>query len=152
MVRHDYDSFVRLKFAILPGLIAVGTCLCCGQKPMFHAASVRMADRNSPVVAGRDCTAASDLRQIRYVNVPIVTLPMQAYGVEHADQISGPSALLDMQSPFRYDVMAIAPEGATKAQCEAMLRNLLTERFHLTVHHPAEKILVEQSDSAPLLN
>ena len=39
-----------------------------------------------------------------------------------------------------YDITAKIPAGATKAQYHIMLRNLLAERFHLTVHRETRNV------------
>ena len=54
------------------------------------------------------------------------------------DQISGPS-WLDSES---YDIVAKVPTGTTKEQVNAMLRNLLVERFNLTFHHETKDLSV----------
>ena len=63
-----------------------------------------------------------------YSNVSLKLLVSAAYGVR-PDLISGP-ALLDGD---RYDIVAKPPAGATKDQVPVMLRNLLSDRFHVTV-------------------
>jgi uncharacterized protein (TIGR03435 family) len=35
----------------------------------------------------------------------------------------------------RYDIAATVPPGATREQLNLMLRNLLAQRFELTLHH-----------------
>jgi len=42
----------------------------------------------------------------------------------------------------RFDIRANVPEGATKEQFRAMLQNLLTERFKLTVHRENKEMMV----------
>jgi uncharacterized protein (TIGR03435 family) len=53
-----------------------------------------------------------------------------AYGVERY-QVIGP----DWLDSERYDVNATIRPGAAKEEVNAMLRNLLAERFHLSLHH-----------------
>jgi uncharacterized protein (TIGR03435 family) len=40
----------------------------------------------------------------------------------------------------KYDFAAVVPEGATKEQFRAMLRNLLVERFHLRYHRETREL------------
>jgi uncharacterized protein (TIGR03435 family) len=63
-----------------------------------------------------------------YSNVSLKLLVSAAYGVR-PDLITG-SASLDGD---RYDIVAKPPTGATKDQVPVMLRNMLAERFQLTV-------------------
>ena len=62
------------------------------------------------------------------------SLLMRAYDVQ-IDQISGPSWIMDNMGPNLYQIDATMPPDTTKAQFQSMMRNLLTERFHLEVHH-----------------
>lgn len=47
------------------------------------------------------------------------------------DRVLGPG-WIDTE---RYDIAANVPQGASKEQFQAMLQNLLVERFKLVVHH-----------------
>jgi uncharacterized protein (TIGR03435 family) len=62
-------------------------------------------------------------------------LLMDAFGVQR-DQIKGPGwATADaIDGGALFDVSAIVPAGATKAQVATMLQNLLKDRFKLKVH------------------
>lgn len=60
-----------------------------------------------------------------------MNLMTQAFGIR-ADQITE-SAWLKVSNE-RYDIVANIPEGATKEQFNAMLGNLLRDRFHLRFH------------------
>jgi uncharacterized protein (TIGR03435 family) len=58
-----------------------------------------------------------------------------------------------------YEITASVPAGATADQVKTMLRNLLTERFHLTFHRErverqgfalvASKVGIRMKESAP---
>jgi uncharacterized protein (TIGR03435 family) len=63
-----------------------------------------------------------------YSDVSLKLLLAAAYGVR-PEQIIGP-AWLDTD---RYDIVAKPPAGTTKGQVPLMLRNLLADRFHMTV-------------------
>jgi uncharacterized protein (TIGR03435 family) len=49
----------------------------------------------------------------------------------------------------KYDFAAIVPEGATKAEYRAMLRNLLVERFHLRYHRETRELPLYELRVAP---
>jgi uncharacterized protein (TIGR03435 family) len=88
----------------------------------FESASVR------PYVP-QDEDVVNESGQIVYRNVTLKLALVSAYAVR-PDQISGP-AWLDSE---RYDIVAKPPSGATRDQIPAMLRSLLVDRFHMTVH------------------
>jgi len=50
-------------------------------------------------------------------------------------QVSGP----DWMSSARFDLSAKVPAGATKAQSNVMLQNLLADRFKLVLHHSTKE-------------
>ena len=66
-------------------------------------------------------------------------LLMTAYDVD-AYQVSGPTWL----GSERYDIVAKVPPGATKEQVNVMWRNLLAERFGVTLHHESKEFQVEE--------
>ncbi len=78
---------------------------------------------------------SSDPGQITYTNVDFTTLLRIAYDV-YPFQIVGPQWL----SIRTYEIKAKVPLGATKDQCRLMLANLITERFHLVLHHEMRAI------------
>src|ERR1700685_933225 len=49
----------------------------------------------------------------------------------------------------KYDFAAVVPEGATKAEFRAMLRNLLVERFHLRFHRETRELPLYELRVAP---
>jgi uncharacterized protein (TIGR03435 family) len=49
----------------------------------------------------------------------------------------------------KYDFAAVVPEGATKAEFRAMLRNLLVERFHLRYHREMRDLPLYELRVAP---
>jgi uncharacterized protein (TIGR03435 family) len=65
-------------------------------------------------------------------------LLMTAYDMK-AYQVSGP----DWMATERYDLIVKVPEGATKAQVNAMWQNLLAERFGVALHHESREFQVE---------
>jgi|HubBroStandDraft_6_1064221.scaffolds.fasta_scaffold61574_1 uncharacterized protein (TIGR03435 family) len=71
-----------------------------------------------------------DPGQITYNNVTLSAMIQRAYDVRQF-QVAGP----DWLGSLRYLIAAKVPVGATNEQFQAMLRNLLAERFHLELHH-----------------
>ena len=67
-------------------------------------------------------------------NVSLAQILQRAYDVK-SYQISGP----DWMSSARFDVSAKVPAGATKAQSNVMLQNLLADRFKLVLHHSTKE-------------
>jgi len=80
-----------------------------------------------------------DPGQITWSYATLRNLLMTAYDVD-AYQVSGPSWL----GSERYDIVAKVPSGATKEQVNVMWRNLLAERFGVTLHHESKEFDVEE--------
>jgi len=106
-------------------LIFAASCTAFGQS--FEVASIKPA---APPTDGRLMVRmGGDAGRVSYVNVSLTNIIMNAFKVkEH--QISGPNWL----NTERFDVSAKLPAGAARDQVPAMLQNLLTERFKLTLH------------------
>jgi uncharacterized protein (TIGR03435 family) len=101
----------------------------------FEVASIRRVEippaANGRVLAGSITggIGTSDPTHIAYRGQWLTGLIMEAFGVL-PEYISGPAWL----SKERYDIVANIPQGATKEQFNAMLGNLLRDRFHLRFH------------------
>src|ERR1017187_3625028 len=127
------------RFAMM-SLAVFAPCAAFGQlpsqKPAFEVASVKPA---APVEAqpGRprktgglsSATGAGQPSLVIYSGVIQKAVLSKAYNVP-PDQIVGPS-WLDNE---RYDIVAKVPEDAPEGLIPAMLQNLLTERFRMSVH------------------
>jgi uncharacterized protein (TIGR03435 family) len=105
--------------------------------PAFEVASVKPSDpqlgaRLFPVRGG---PGSSDPGQVVYTNISLKYLLYYAYGA-HSDQITGPEWL----GLEQYDVVAKIPPGTSPEQFTLMLRNLLSERFHLVLHHESREV------------
>ena len=94
----------------------------------FDVASVKLSGPQS-VTALSGGPGTSDPERIRYGRVRLNRLIDIAYGLNF-DQISGPAWI----ETEEYDIVANVRPGATKDQVKSMWRNLLAERFHLTMH------------------
>ena len=102
----------------------------------FEVASVRPSDPAPPGTrGGRGGLVPNSPDRLTYQRALFRTLLMDAYGVQR-DQIKGPEwATADfVDGGALYDVSAKVPPGATREQVATMLRNLLTERFKLSLH------------------
>ena len=102
----------------------------------FEVATVRRveipaATAGVPVFPPTGGIGTSDPTHIAYRGAWLMNLMTQAFGVR-ADQITG--AAWPSVNKERYDIVANIPEGATKEQFNAMLGNLLRDRFHLRFH------------------
>lgn len=130
----DFDPVWRM--IIGAGYFVFVCCAAFGQaQPTFEVASVQPVDPGSGapgtnVMHGGPGTA--DPERITFTSVTMQRLLMTAYRVG-AEQISGPGWL----DSARYAIVAKVPVGATRDQFQLMLQNLVSERFHLTLHHEA---------------
>jgi hypothetical protein len=105
-----------------------------GQQPSFDVASVKTVNLAShPVFGNRGGPGTSDPGRIHLCCVGMFSLMMRAYGVE-LDQIVGPAWIMENMGPNLYEVDAMMPAGTTNTHFQLMMRNLLTERFHLEIH------------------
>jgi uncharacterized protein (TIGR03435 family) len=105
-----------------------------GGEPQFEAASIRPVapvSLDGPYVAGkiRGGPGTSDPTRIKYSRVGLRGLLTLAYGLRRY-QVVGP----DWLDSERFDVIATIRPGATKEEVNAMVRNLLAERFHISLH------------------
>lgn len=107
----------------------IGTALVCSGQSEFDAASVKVADPSLPprVLAGGPGNGDPGHYSVRAVLLDILTA---AYGVQY-DLISGGP---DWLKSDRYEIDAVMPPDTTQPRFQAMLQNLLAQRFHLSVH------------------
>ena len=108
----------------------------------FEVASVRPSGPVPPGTrGGRGGLVPNSPDRLTYQRVLFRTLLMDAHGVER-DQIKGPGwATADaVDGGVLFDVSAKVPPGATKEQVAAMLQNLLTERFKLSLHREQTQV------------
>lgn len=102
------------------------------QTPAFEAASVKPASAQSRALRGGpgtnspgQLTGAATLK----------ALIERAYEMKPY-QIGGPGWM----DSARYEIAAKIPQSATRQQADAMLRTLLTERFHLAAHRETKEM------------
>ncbi len=107
--------------------------------PKFEVASVKIAGPLLPGSGPRGGPGTNDPTRFTYPRANLQNLLMRAYGVR-TDQISGPDWIKDYSDDrTQYEVTAVVPAGASKEQFNVMLQNLLTERFHLALHHDSKE-------------
>jgi uncharacterized protein (TIGR03435 family) len=137
---------MKVLFASLVSLSAFAAQNATNQ-PKFEVASVKVVDRSSLGRGGGIRTTGgpgtSDPGRFSDPADTMRGLLMKAFGAE-SGQIIYP---LKNNGDF-YAVVATMPPGTTKAQFQAMLQNLLVERFHLVVHHetrnfPAYELVID---------
>ena len=116
--------------AVLTNLASFGQT---AGSPAFEVASIKPSDPKAPPgVTVHGGPGTSDPGQVSYTNIPLSSILMRACnGIESWEQIIGPPLLRTQ----KYDIVAKIPPGTTSEQFKLMLINLLTERFHMAVHH-----------------
>ncbi len=106
--------------------------LLAGGQPAFEVASIRPA---APQQQGKIMISmGGDPSRVNYTNVSLKNVLMRAYEVR-TYQIGGPSWI----DEDRFDIIAKIPDGATREQVPAMLRNLLAERFRMVVRRETKE-------------
>src|SRR4051812_46746827 len=120
--------------ALQSTVLVLASWLVYGQtqeKPAFDVASVKV--NPSPPRGGLGKISYSpDTLTARGVSMWL--LVRWAYGMG-SFQISGPDSMRD---PPYYDIVAKASGPVPESQLRLMLRTLLAERFHLTVHQESK--------------
>ena len=101
----------------------------------FEVASVKSHVFGAPGSTGRT-GIEEDAAQVRIENLPLRVLIAISYGLKSREQLSGP-AWLDTAT---FDIVAKPPSGYKRGQLPALLRNLLIDRFKLSVHHETRPI------------
>lgn len=133
--------FTRNLALTLASLVALSACGAFGQS--FEVASVKRNKSGDP--GGR--TELQPGGRFRAVNVTVRQLLPRAYGVQDFQIVGGPPWI----NSDRFDIEAKADAAATAESVAAMLRNLLIERFKLTVHRetrdlPIYALVMARSD------
>lgn len=129
-------SMRTVAVSVLSGLVC-GIAFGQDAGTHFEVASVRPAAPQQNGVGTRGGPGTPDPGRMTYTNVNLRVLLDRAYDVLD-DQISGPPWL----ATERYDISATIPSCATKEQFQAMLQNLLAERFQLAFHREKKEFVV----------
>ena len=101
----------------------------------FEVVSVRPHDSGSSGSTGRT-GIQEDGGQIQIENLSLRTLIAISFDLKGRGQLVGPGWLSDAT----FDIVAKPPAGYKRAQLKYLLRNLLTDRFKLSVHHETRPI------------
>ncbi len=101
----------------------------------FEAASVKPAQSMGGRFTMKGGPGTGDPVRIAYTNIMLRRILLVAYDVRDY-QISGP----DWLDSLRFDITAKVPAGASKAEFQAMLRNLLATRFQMVVHRETKEL------------
>jgi uncharacterized protein (TIGR03435 family) len=133
-----------MRVTLISSILVILPHLSAQDLDHFEAASVRHSPRLStppgmvpvPVIHGG--IGSPDPGEISYQGIWLSNLIMTAYGVQAFQVQSMPSSV----ASERYDIVAKIPAGATKAQFNVMLQNLLKDRFSLGMHKENREIPV----------
>ena len=125
---------------------APATAAPAPQKLEFEVVSVRIATNRPHDPAAqqlRGGPGSTDPERLSVTYGSLTALLMRAYGVQ-GFQLSWPDA--DRALPVALN--AKLPSGTTEPQLDAMLRNMLAERFNLVVHHETKEMSVYELTQA----
>jgi len=118
-------------------LLCISSLVVQGQTkdPSFEVASVKMnpAPGRAPIHFGPD--------GVRLTSIDLRIALILAYGVRDF-QIEGPDWLRDSTGANRFNVEAKASQPVPEDQLRLMLRTLLADRFHLTLHREQKEMPV----------
>lgn len=109
--------------------------------PQFEVASVKPVPPPTSFadVVRSGGPGTNSPERYRYRGASLRHLIAEAWALQYAaDQVTG----LKWIDEQRYEVAAIMAPGTTKSQFQAMLRNLLIERFHLKFHVESKQFAV----------
>jgi uncharacterized protein (TIGR03435 family) len=103
--------------------------------PVFEVASVKVSAQSGGRYSMTGGPGTSDPGRIAYTNVMLRAVLLTAFDVKNY-QLAGP----DWLNTLRFDITARLPEGTTKPQFQAMLRNLLADRFGMVTHRESREL------------
>jgi bla regulator protein BlaR1 len=101
----------------------------------FEVASVRPHVSGAPGSTGRTGMEQDPVR-VRIENLSLSVLISISYGLKGKQQLVGPGWL----NTVTFDIDAKPPAGYKREQLQYLLRNLLTDRFKLNVHHETRPV------------
>lgn len=122
----------RALFILLAAFLIQPACLADGLT--FDVASVKLLAPDLPKRPLFSGGPGTDDPGRLHLQVNMSLLLGAAFGLP-VDQIKGPAWLRDFSAMPFYDIIATMPPYSSKKQVEAMLQNLLVDRFHLVFHH-----------------
>jgi uncharacterized protein (TIGR03435 family) len=129
------------RAALHPGLLAMLALHTASaqtgipERLTFEVASVKPATSTGGRFTMSGGPATGDPGRIIYTNIMLRRVLLNAYDLR-SYQILGP----DWLDTLRFDITANVPEGTTKEQFQAMLRNLLATRFQMRSHRESREL------------
>jgi uncharacterized protein (TIGR03435 family) len=105
-------------------------------KPQFEVASVKRLAGGNAFGVNQGGPGTSDPARIMWT-LSLGALIVRAYGIRE-DQLIAPEWVTN-GNKYGYSIAATMPAGTSKEQFQMMLQDLLTERFHLALHHQTKK-------------
>jgi uncharacterized protein (TIGR03435 family) len=129
--------------SLLLTVAAFASAQVATQRETFEVASVKPSARSSTTAGSaqvgslRGGPGTATPTSVTGNGVTLLTLIRAAYGLA-ADQVSGP----DWLDEFTYDINARATPGATRAEFQLMLQDLLVRRFQLRVHKESRELAI----------
>jgi uncharacterized protein (TIGR03435 family) len=109
-----------------------------GAKFEFEVASIKLApppDPRGSTMGWSGGANSNDPGMFRGQNLDLLNLITMAYSMT-SFQVTAP----DWMGTQKFDIDAKIPSGTTKDQFQAMLQNLLINRFKLAVHHESKQV------------
>ncbi len=121
--------YASVNALFLIGLTAATHAQANRDGPQFEVASVKQSPSDAGNIGWRrGGPGTSSPEQIRYTNLPLRALIVNAYGLKDY-QLIGPGWM----ETERYDIVANVPPGTTKDDLRIMLQNLMKQRFSLAI-------------------
>lgn len=111
--------------------------------PVFEAASLRKVTEDYHVTGLTGGPGTPSPTRTR-MHATVHALLREAFGLPSYAFVN-----IDKIPEDKYDFAAVVPEGATRADFRAMLRNLLVERFHLRYHRETRELPLFELRVAP---
>lgn len=136
----QFQRFTLAALFVLVTILSAQSPNAAAPKFEFDAASVKLdTSRLFPGVSGtqKGGPGTADPGRFAYTRQSLKFILTLAYDIA-PDQLAAPSWMDDPQGP-KFTIIATMPSQTTKEQFHLMLQNLLTERFHLTVHRETKE-------------
>jgi len=130
------------QIILLYGFLALSNSVAQVQesRPTFEVASVKARDLAPGDTPGKGCIGGPGTANPEYLRCscsPLAAVLVRAYNIEFTN-LRGPDWVFLTSNC--YDVAAKVPSGTSKEQFQLMLQNLLSDRFHLSVHHETKML------------
>ena len=121
---------------MIRGLLLLAVVAVAGGQE-FDVASVKSTGNETGRFTMTGGPGTGDPGRISYTNIPLRRVLLDAFDVKNY-QLLGP----DWLNTLRFDIAARLPEGTTKEQFRAMMRNLVTGRFRMAIRRETRELPV----------